>query len=169
MHNFYSPQSIMIEVILTPSGGLTSASTPFKDQQQLLGRPIIGIEAFCATDLTYSPLSSGVAVIPVAMFNAAFLNIQRAPSPHSTSGLWYKYLPLSRLRSVKNDYTGLNPSASSSQGVFLVKPMHFQWPDSNISFPTPIAQAAVYSVPLLVHYLLEHEDVGPYMHDQHHK
>lgn len=164
MHNFFAPQSIMIEVILTPSGGNTVASTPFKEQQQLLNRPIIGIEAFCAVDMTYSPLSSGVPVIPVALFNAAFLNIQRAPSKISDAGLWYKYIPLTRLRNVKNDYTGLNPSPSSAQGVFLVKPMQFQWPDSNISFPTPVSQGAVYSVPLLVHYLLEHEDITPYMH-----
>jgi hypothetical protein len=162
MHNFFAPQSVMIEVLIKPSGGNTVTQTPFTEQQQLLNRPIIGIESYCATDMTNSPLSSGVAVIPVALFLGAFLNIQRAPMAGSDAGLWYKNIPLSRLRAVKNDYTALNPSASSAQGVFLVKPMSFQWPDSNVSFPTSLAQAAPYSVPFLCHYLLEHEDTHPY-------
>lgn len=161
---FVSPNAIMIEVLITPSGGNTVSMTPFNEQQQLLNRPIVAIQAFCNLDMTYSPLSSGVPVIPVALFNAAFIEINRAGNKASSgkAGLYYKRIPLSAMRNMQNNYSGLNPSPSFSRDLFRVKPMYFQWPDSNIVFPTSIAQAAVYSVPLLIHYLLEGEDPTPY-------
>lgn len=165
MRPFISPNAVMIEVLISPSSGFTAGSTPFSEQQQLLNRPIVAIEAFCATDIPFSALSANVPVIPVALFNAAFLQINRAGNKDSTgkAGLYFKNLPLSMMRRVQNNYTGLNPSASFSQDLFRVKPMYFQWPDSQVFFPSPQAQSQIYSVPFLVHYLLENEDPKPYM------
>jgi len=158
----------MIEVIITASGGFTVAATPFGEQQQLLNRPIVAIETFCAEDMAYSPLSAGVPVIPVALFNAAFIDIMRSGDKWhgkegQRAGLWYKNVPLSTMRRVRSNYTGLNPSPSGVMDLFRVKPMFFQWPDTQIKFPTSQAQAGTYSVPFQVHFLLEGEDPTPYM------
>ena len=157
----------MIEVIISPSSGNTVAATPFLEQQQLLNRKVVAIETFCAEDMAYSPLSSGVPIIPVALFNAGFMSIMRAGdkghgNEGQRAGLWYKNMPLSSLRRVQNNYTGLNPSGSFSRELFRTKPMYFQWPDTTINFPTTQTQAATYSVPFLVHFLLEGEDPRPY-------
>lgn len=168
MNYFISPNFLMIEVILTPSSGTTVAITPFLEQQQLLNRPIVAIETFSNLDMTYSPLSSNVLVIPVAMFNAASLSINRAGNqakgPGAKTGLYYKNMPLSMLRRMRNNYTGLNPSPSNGAELFRCQPMFIQWPDSTINFNTPVAQAAIYSVPIGIHYLLEGQDPTPYIY-----
>lgn len=153
---FRSPNAVMIEVLVTPSNGLTPSVTVFQEQQQLIGRPIVAIETFSDMDLKYSPLSSGISVLPVALFNQATLNLMRAPSPESSNepGLFYKNVPLSSLRRVQNNYTGLTVSPSGARDIFEVVPMFLQWPDSQIMFSTPAAQAATFSIPFLVHYML---------------
>ena len=162
---------MMIEVIINPSGGATVAQTPFLEQQQLLNRPIVAIEAFCSQDFAYSPLSSGIAVVPPLIFNASFLQLMRAgeETAHGKegqkAGLWYKNIPMPVLRRVQNGYTGATPSASFTRDLFRVKPMFLQWPDSLIVIPTSQTQAAPYSFPFLVHFLLKGEDTRPYMYN----
>lgn len=163
---FISPNATMIEVIITANGGNTPSSTPFADQQQLVNRPIVAIEAFCDTDMAFSPFNAGVPVIPAAALKSAFLNVQRSGKLSTTGkdGLYYRYIPLTRLRVMFNNDTALTPLASSARDLFQVNPMFFSWPDSAIMFPTSTSMgaSATWSVPLLIHYLLENEEIAPY-------
>jgi len=165
MANFVSPNAVMIEVLINASSGQTATQTSFLEQQLLLNRPIVAIEAFCDQDFPNSPLSAGVPVIPVALFNKAFIQINRTGNAASRgeAGLYFKNLPLCMLRRVQNNYTGLNPSVSFAREIFRVKPMFVQWPDSQVCFPTPATQSVpVYSVPFLIHFLLPGEDPTKY-------
>jgi len=161
---FISPNCVMIEVILTANGGNVPNSTTFAEQQQLVNRPIVAIEVFNSTDMTYSPISSGVPVIPPSIMNCGFLNIQRSGGHvGAKDGLYYKLIPLSRLRSMINFNSAINPQSSSTPNLYQVKPMFFSWPDSTITFPTSVAMGvARWSVPILVHYLLQGENSHPY-------
>ena len=160
MSHFISPNAVMVEVLITASSGTTPGQTSFPEQQLLIDRPIVAIEAFCSMDFATSPLSANVPVIPVALFNSCFIQIMRSGNKASNqdAGLYFKNLPLSRLRYVQNNYTALNPSPSFSPGLFMVKPMFVQWPDTQIIFPTPQAMGVPqYSIPFLVHFLLPNE------------
>ena len=164
---FISPNAVLIEVIVTANGGNTPNSTPFADQQQLVNRPIVAIEAFCDLDIQFSPFNAGVPVIPRAALRAAFLNIQRSGklSANGADGLYYKYIPLTRLRTNFALDATITPVPTSNPNLFQVKPMFFSWPDSAIVFPTTISMGLIasWSVPLLVHYLLEKESPARYM------
>jgi len=163
---FISPNAVMIEVLVTAQSGNTPTQITFVEQQLLLNRPIVAIEAFCDQDFPYSPLSAGVPVIPVAAFNKAFVQINRLGNKASgnQAGLYYKNLPLCMLRRVQNNYTGLTPSTSFTRELFQVKPMFVSWPDSQIAFPTAAAMSTPsFSIPFLVHFLLPSEDPAPYM------
>ena len=167
MNYFVSPNCVMIEVLINPSSGQTVNNTPFTEQQQLLNRPIVAIEAFCQEDFIFSPLSSNIQVIPASLFNLAFLQINRTGNQMSKgkAGLYYKNVPLCALRRTQNNST--NPTAGQSSSfvreLFRVNPMFIQWPDSQVCFPTPSGQTQIYSVPFLIHYLLEGQDIGPYL------
>lgn len=152
------PQQIMIECKIIPNGINTSALNPFDEQDYLIGRSIIGIQAFSASDVPNSPLASKLPVIPDALFPFAFLNINRSGQPGIKAGVWYKYLPLVSLRHVYNPAVVLG----SNLDMFRCDPMTMQWRDSNIAFPTSTAQATTYSVPLLVTFILPQQDENQY-------
>jgi len=168
---FISPNCLLVECIITPSGGSTLSDNKFEDQQNLIGRPIIGITSFCSLDMNFSPLSAGVAVIPPQVFNSAFLSIQRAGLSYPDGkgkmlsvgeGLYYQNIPLAAMRTAAQMNTSPGPTSSNVNNPFWVRPMTWQWPLSKVSFPTPVAITQKYSVPFLLHYLLPGEDKTPY-------
>ncbi len=152
------PQQVMIECKLIPNGANTSALNPFDEQDYLIGRPIIGLQLYCASDIPNSPLGSKLPVIPDALFKQGFLNINRSGEGPIKAGVWYKNLPLVSLRHVWNN----NINVAGNLDQFRCDPMTIQWRDTNISFPTSAAQAAPYSVPVLVSFLLPEQDPNQY-------
>lgn len=152
------PQEILIECVIKPQGGFTINQNPFSEQDYLINRPIIGIQAFCDADILFSPLGSNLPVIPAGLMPSAFLNIQRSGIGPIKAGQWFKWIPLCSLR---NQWSATVP-VSSCWDAFRVDPMIMQWRDSNIAFPVPAAQGQQYSVPLLITYLLEQQDPTPY-------
>lgn len=162
MHNksyqFISPQQVLIECKITPTGANTTALNPFDEQDYLIRRPIVAIQAFSASDMPNSPLGGKLPVIPDALFPYAFLNINRSGDGPIKAGVWYKNIPLCALRNIWNNSIGL----ASNLDKFRVDPMTMQWRDSNIAFPTSQLQGAIYSVPLLIDFLLPEQDPDQY-------
>lgn len=160
MNYFCSPNTIMIEVLINPSGGNTVNKTPFNEQQQLLNCPIVAIESFCNSDIAYSPFSSNVPVITPTLFKSAYLELTRLPNAKlspAPAGTYYKNMPLATLRRIQGT---TNPSVFE---LFRVNPMYIQWPDSSILFPTSVAQDQIYSIPFLIHYLLPNQNPVPFL------
>jgi hypothetical protein len=153
-----APQQVLIECIITPQGGQSIAQNPFNEQEYLVGRPIIGLQVFCASDMVNSPLSAHLPVIPDALMPFAFLNIQRAGNGPVKSGVWYKWLPLVYLRNLYNP----NGQVSGCLDQWRCDPMTIQWRDTNIAFPTSTAQGNTYSVPILVTFLMPQQDADQY-------
>jgi len=159
---FISPNAVLVEVIITASGGFTPSVSPFVDQQQLIGRPIVAIESFCDLDIKFSPYNANIKVIPKDAFKSMFVNIHRSGklAPGQKDGVFYKYIPLARLRTNYVNDSNQTPLPSSAMDIFQVKPMFFQWVDSNVAAPTPVSMGAdaAWSVPFLIHYLMPEED-----------
>ncbi len=152
------PQQILIECVINPQGGTTINQNPFSEQDYLIGRPIIGIQADCDADMAFSPLGKNLPVIPAALFPYAFMNIQRSGVGPIKAGQWFKWVPMCSMRNQWNTAV----SVSGCFDAFRFDPMIIQWRDTNIAFPVPAAQGGAYSVPLLVTYLLEQQDPTPY-------
>ena len=157
-YQFISPQQVLIECKLVANGANTSALNPFDEQDYLIRRPIVAIQAFTASDMPNSPLGGKLPVIPDALFPYAFLNINRSGYDNIVAGAWYKWIPLCSLRNIWNN--SLNVAANLDK--FRVDPMTIQWRDTNIAFPTPQLQAQTYSVPLLIDFLLPEQDADEY-------
>jgi hypothetical protein len=154
-----TPNIIMVELILEPSGANTlPVKTRFPEQPQLINRPIISIQALCATDLAFGP-TTGLAVIPDAAFPQGWLNVQRAGNAYSKAGTWFKYVPLTLLRNVMATAAS---GVSGSLDKFRIDPCFFQWNDTNLNFPPGIASAQALCVPFLFEYLLEDQDPMPF-------
>lgn len=158
-HQAIRPQTIFVECVINNAGGsLTVRTNNFNQQNQLINRPIVGIQSYTATDMPYSPLSN-LPVVPDAVFSNCFLNIQRSGVEPLKAGVWFKNVPLCAMRSVYN----MNGQASSTLDQFWCDPMTIQWPDSTIYIPVSQAMDVdKWSVPFLITYLLPEQDPTPF-------
>lgn len=154
-HNAIKPQTIYVECVINQAtGNLTFNTNNFNQQDQLIDRPIVGLQSFSATDMPFSPISN-LPVIPDNVFTCAFLNIQRSGVEPLKSGVWFKNIPLCSMRSVYN----VNSVASGTLDEFWVDPMTIQWPDSNVFIPVPQSMTvAKWAVPFMITYLLKEQD-----------
>jgi hypothetical protein len=154
----FIPNCSLVEILITPSGGNTPGVTAFTEQSEFIGRRIIGIQSFDATDVTYSAFNANIGVIPPDVAKGAFLSIQRVgDNLRGSEGLYYKNMPLCMLRATGNADT-VTPIQSSTYGnVSWFKPFSFQWNQSKITFPTPIAATSPFVIPFMFYYLTEAE------------
>ena len=153
MNYFVSPNFLIVEVVINPSGGNTMTKNPIQQQQQLDNRKIIAIETWAAQDVNYSPISSNNAIIANTIFFNSFLTLYRAAVPGVQEGLYYDNMPLPMLRRTINQAIATTPVNSSTQDLFRMRPAEISWTKSYISIPNSQALGAVQSVILGVHYL----------------
>lgn len=167
MNTFISPNSLVVSVLLNPSGGNTLASTIFPTQQELQNRKIIAIETFCNLDIQNDPLNPGIGVVPYAIFRNAFLTLYTSMPPTNPAakpsmqqpGLFYDKVPFASLRRVQNNDTSLTPLPSFSRDIFRIRPTELAFNKCKIEFPTSVTQAAQYSAVFVFHYL-DIDDTG---------
>lgn len=170
---FISPNSLLIECIINPSGGNTQQKNPFGTQQQLQNRKIIGIETLSLQDIVASPISTGNPNLPQSIFRNAFLSLYTTSvynvDAHGKKvlarpeGLFYDQLPLPILHRLTNADTTVNNVTSSTRDVFRVRPTEISWTKSYVSIPTPISLAAPVSALFIIHYLDEGDPGDRYM------
>ncbi len=154
------PQQSLIEVLLfADNNGLavtpayfTVATTAF-----MLNRKLIQLEAYCANDFPFSPISRGVNVIPYPDFLACTFTLLREPGNGVHGGDFYKNIPLIRARR-QNDLNG------SAFEAFRLDPVGVSWSDSYVNCGTAfnMGDLTVMSVPFLATYLLPEQDPEPY-------
>lgn len=151
---FIPPNALTLECILKPSNGVTVTTNAFSTQEQLFNRRIIGISAYCDQDCTYSPISTANQVIPVDIFNNAYLRLY-SPANSVESGLIYDQIPLCAMRTVQNQFaTGISPTASSSRSIFRIAPKIITWGQkSSVLIPNSLPLAAQVSALFTIYYL----------------
>jgi hypothetical protein len=167
---FLSPNSKLISVLITASGGTTVSSYTFPTQQDLENHKIIAIESFCADDMGLDPLNPAVPVLTSAIFNNAFLTLYTAPvktkntmTQKQEAGLFYDKIPLIRLRNVENNNTSGSVTASGSRELFLIRPTELTFNKTKVEFPNNQAIANTFSAVFLFHYLDKYDDGDYYM------
>ena len=166
---FVSPNTLLIECIIQPSGGSTQQKNPFGTQMQLQNRKIIGIETLSNQDVTNSPISTGNPVITSPIFKGAFLTLYTTSINQNgklvrPEGLWYDQIPLSVLRRVHNYDVTAAAVTSGGSDVFRLRPTEIAWTKCYVSIPAPIAiGASAMSALFLVHYLDEGDPGTQYM------
>ncbi len=158
--NFISPNTKIISIPITPSGGSTPASTPIPTQQDLQDRKIIAIESYCSIDIDFDPENSGVDVLTPALFSNCFLTLYTSAVKNKAvkgdkqePGLFYEKIPFPRMRCVQNNDTTLTPLVSNAFAPFLIRPTELAFNKCKIEFPTGITMGQKYSAVLMVHYL----------------
>lgn len=168
---FISPNALLLECIIRPSGGTTIQKNPFGTQQQLENRKIIGIETVSVQDVAFSPISTSNPNIPASVFAVSFLSLYttsvferdpRFPEDKTKSrlvrpeGLFYDQIPLPLLRRVNNyDNTPVNQT-SGGRDIFRVRPTELSWTKCYVSIPQSVTITTTYSALFIVHYL----DIG---------
>lgn len=152
----FIPNCSLVEILITPSGGLTPGVTQFTEQSEFMGRKVVGIQAFSEHDQSYSYQNSGTAVLNDTAFKAAFLSIQRVGDNRRglSEGLYYKNMPLTMLRAAGG---GPNNITGNYGSVCWFKPFEFQWNQSKITFPTAVALTEPQVIPFMFYYLTKEE------------
>ena len=169
MTSFISPNSKLIEVIVTPSSGSTLSKYNFGTEQDLQGKKIVAIEAFSDQDMIGSPISGGTSLIPIGVFKVSWLTLYRASVPAKdgypaqNEGLYYDQVPLPRLRNVNNYVNDTNLATSSSNTLFRIMPAEMSWTKCYITCQPTASISSTYSAVFLVHYLNENQNWRPYM------
>jgi hypothetical protein len=167
---FITPNSLLVECIIAPSGGTTQQKNPFGTQMELQNRKIIAIEAFSNQDMINSPISSGNAVIPPYVFKGSVLTLYTSSIFDGVTkklirpeGLYYDQMPLSVLRRVHNYSANDMSVTSGGSDVFRIRPTEIAWTKSYVSIPVAIGIGQTYSALFLVHYLDEGDTGTNYM------
>ena len=152
----FIPNCSLVEILITPSGGNTPGVTQFTEQSEFMGRKVVGIQAFCGDDQTYSYQNTNVQVVDQTQFQAGFLSIQRVGDNTRglSEGLYYKNMPLTMLRAAGG---GANSYSGNYGSVCWFKPFEFQWNQSKITFPTAVALAQPRVIPFMFYYLTKEE------------
>lgn len=176
MNAFISPNSKVIGVLLTPSGGTTSASYTFPTQQELQDRKIVAIEAYVgisasnAGDILNDPTNPGIACLTPLLFQNAFLTLYTAAvknqtvfARHQEAGLFYDKIPFASLRRVQNGFQVALPSASFVRSIFMIRPTELTFNKCKVEFPTPVVLAEVQSAVFVFHYLDKGDDGSQWM------
>jgi hypothetical protein len=158
---FVKPQQQLVEIIIqadkngntvTPAYFTTAVAAFF------INRKILAIETFYQADIFYSPISPGVPIVSLALFNRLSATFLRNDGNGVTGGDFYKNIPLSFLRRVINS----RQAGSTGPDLFRMDPIGLSWTDSSVLLPAPVAISEPVSVPFLVTYLLEQQDPEPY-------
>jgi hypothetical protein len=152
----FIPNCSLVEILITPSSGNTPGVTQFTEQSEFMGRKIVGIQSFCIDDQAWSYQNSNVPVCDLDQFKGGFLSIQRVGDNTRglSEGLYYKNMPLTMLRAAG----GGNNNASGNYGsVCWFKPFEFQWNQSKITYPTPVAMTEPVVIPFMFYYLTKEE------------
>ncbi len=171
---FISPNTLLVECIINPSGGGTQQKNPFGTIMQLQNRKIIGIETVSNQDVLYSPISTGNAIIPPLIFKNSFLTLytsslfsveEAGKKSHliRPEGLYYDQIPLPLLRRVNNYDVNSNFATSGGRDVFRLRPTEISWTKSYVTIPSSLVIAVPYSALFIVHYLDEGDPGLKYM------
>lgn len=158
---FISPNTLLIECIINPSGGTTQQKNPFGTIMQLQNRKVIAIETVSDQDTTYSPISTGNQVIPQSVFLASFLTLYTASVFDTNNkvirpeGLYYDQIPLPIIRRIHNYDVTTSAVTSGGNDLFRMRPTEISWTKSYVTVPHSVSIGSQYSALFLVHYLDE--------------
>lgn len=163
-----SPNMMLIECLLIPSGGTTQQKNPFGPNMQLQNHKVIAIEALSNQDIAYSPITTGTPVIPANVFSNGFLSLYTAAFKQGhdvvrPEGLWYDQIPLARLRTINNYNSTAGFVTSGSNQILRIQPTEVSWTKSYVACPNSVAITVTYSALFLVHYLNIGDDGRNYM------
>ena len=169
MNNFWvSPNSKLVECVITPSTSMTPSKSPFGTEKDLQNKKIVAVESFAGTDVINSPISTSNPITPLQIFNSSFVTFYRASVPAhdgfpaQVEGLYYDQIPLARLRTCINQLSNTAVPSGNNQ-MFRIVPTEFSWTKSYVTCAPSVAQATPVSALFLVHYLNEGADWRPYM------
>ena len=159
---FVSPNFLIVSVPISVNGGNANTYTNWGPQQQLVNCKVVAIETYCALDTTADQNNPGNTVISASVMTKAAVTLYRNDPVTNKPGLWYQYVPLTRLRLMNNNDTTQTPLASFVRDPFVIPPSILTYEKCQLNFPTspPLAVAANTSALFGISYLSPGEDSG---------
>ena len=140
---FTSPNFLIVSVPIRVDGsGNAQQYTNWGPQQQLIGCHVVAIETYANIDVASDQNNPGNSVITGAQMSNASITLYR--NEGGQPGLWYQYVPMTRMRIMNNNDSGLTPLPSYVRDPFIIPPSILTYEKCQLNFTTnpPVAVAA---------------------------